>query len=160
MIICDSNKTNSHQIASKMAQNLEAILMSIFKYSGNKTPLHFIIITDETTIVMIQKTMKDTVGKFLSEQVYYSLWYNFPRILVEFARLDSITEKYWRKIDDMKKLFGNNDPEEISEQRENVIYKTNNKYNHDLYYIALFYHVGLPEEIEKLIALDIDLRFR
>ena len=73
MIICDSNKTNSHQIASKMAQNLEAILMSIFKYSGNKTPLHFIIITDETTIVMIQKTMKDTVGKFLSEQVYYSL---------------------------------------------------------------------------------------
>ena len=72
----------------------------------------------------------------------------------------SLTEKYRGKIDDMKKLFGNNDPEEISEQRENVIYKTNNKYNNDLYYIALFYHVGLPEEIEKLIALDIDLRFR
>ena len=143
-----------------MAQNLEAILMSIFNYSNNKTPLHFIIVTDETTIDMIWKTIKNTVGKFLSEQIYYSLGYNFPRILVEFAKLDSITEKYRREIDDMKKLFGNNDPEEISEQRENVIYKTNNKYNHDLYYIAPFYHVELPEEIEKLIALDIDLRFR
>ena len=104
-----------------MAQNLEAILMSIFNYSNNKTPLHFIIVTDETTIDMIWKTIKNTVGKFLSEQIYYSLGYNFPRILVEFAKLDSITEKYRREIDDMKKLFGNNDPEEISEQRENVI---------------------------------------
>ena len=57
-------------------------------------------------------------------------------------------------------LFGNIDPEEISVQKENIIYKTNNKYSHDLYYIAPFYHKELPEQIDKLITLDIDLKFR
>ena len=51
-------------------------------------------------------------------------------------------------------LFGNIDPEEISVQKENIIYKTNNKYSHD------FYHKEQPEQIDKLITIDIDLKFR
>ena len=36
MIMCESNKNDSQQVTSKMSQNLEAMLNSIFKYSKNQ----------------------------------------------------------------------------------------------------------------------------
>ena len=43
---------------------------------------------------------------------------------------------------------------------EQFVAVPNRKYTRDLFYIAPFYHKEMPEEIKKLIVLDIDLEFR
>ena len=61
----------------------------------------------------------------------------------------------------MKKIFGNTDNEEyVIKEAEGVVHVANSKYTQDLFFVAPFYHREIPEEMEKLIVVDIDIEFR
>ena len=161
MIVTIGKSRNTSQLLSKIRRNLSEMMWSIFKSSRSKTPLHFIIITDENTIPIIKEIIKNSLGKFLSEKIVYQyIAGKLPKIQVEFASLLSITDKYRDNIDQMKELFGYHDPEENIVIKEDVVLIENKKYTHDLFFIAPFYHKEIPEKIMKLIVLDIDLEIR
>ena len=161
MIITIGKSRNISQLITKITRNLKEMMWSIFKSSRSKTPLHLIIITDKNTIPIIKETIKNILGKFLSEKIIHQyLTGTLPKIQVEFASLLSITDKYRDHIDQMKMLFGYHDPEEKFVITEDVVLVENKKYTHDLFFIAPFYHREVPEMINRLIVLDIDLEFK
>ena len=77
-----------------------------------------------------------------------------------------ITDKYRDDIDRMKQLFGFLSAGEqftVKEGRgggRQEVHIPNTKYQHDLFFIAPFYHREVTSTIHKLIVIDIDLEFK
>ena len=166
MIITNVKNNDTSQLSHKISQNLSRMMKSILKFSTG-TPLHFIVITDLNSVDIIKKIVKNTVGEFLTESIIlpHHILHRvnvLPKLVFEFVSLVSITDKYRKDIDYMKKHYGYHHPEGTSYLKNNdtVIHIPNNKYTHDLFFIAPFYHRETPREIEKLIVIDIDLEFR
>ena len=167
MIIANVKKNDSSQLSSKISRNLSKMLSSILKFSTG-TPLHFIVITDQESVELIKVVVKSTVGRYITESVLRNqhILQNIhtPRIVIEFVSLSSITEKYRGDIDFMKKHYGHHHPEGTfyfkEKDNQTVVHIPNNKYTHDLFFIAPFYHREIPKQIIKLIVIDIDLEFR
>ena len=132
------------------------------------TPLHLIVITDSDSRPAVTATIKRAVGSFLATSViknHYRLKQKFPVLAVEYVDIESITNRYRKQIDFLKKHFGYHHPEgtyvmPVDGEGEQFVAVPNLKYTRDLFYIAPFYHKEMPEEIKKLIVLDIDLEFR
>ena len=153
----------------KLLQTLEKMLRSLFKYSTG-TPLHFIVFTDEPSRKSITKTLKDEIGRYLSETAILNHYvtkvhraYKMPRLMVEYVDLQAMANKYREDIDEIKKHYGHHFPEGtifMPEDGKGPVMVPNFKYTLDLFYLVPFYHREFPEEIEKLIVLDIDLEFR
>ena len=159
-IIITNGKKESEQLMTKMSYNLQKMFASILKFN-KRTPLHFIVISDEDTRPLFKSMLQQSIGKFLSEKVIrHNLNLHFPKMKVEFTRLTSITNKYREEIDRMKKLFGFSDPDLKYIIKDEVVLIPNTKYTHDLFFIAPFYHKEVTEAIHKLIVIDIDLEFR
>ena len=165
MIITNAKKNDTSQLSLKISQNLSGMLSSILRFSKG-TALHFIVITDLDSVSIIKKIVRDTVGEYITQS---ALWHqhilhtvHVPKLVFEFVSLSSITEKYRRDIDYMKKHYGYHHPEGtfFLKNNDTVVHVPNNKYTHDLFFIAPFYHREIPTEIEKLIVIDIDLEFR
>ena len=166
MIIVASVKHKEQaKLTEKISRNLSKMVTSVLKFSTG-TPLHFIVITDRHSLDMITTILKNTVGKYVTESVIRNQHIlhavHVPKMVFEFASLSSITEKYRKDIDFMKKHYGYHLPEGTFYFKENnsVVHVPNTKYTHDLFFIAPFYHKEIPREIEKLIVIDIDLEFR
>ena len=82
---------------SKMLTQFERMLQSLFLYSRG-TPLHFIFITDEESLPTIENTIKQEIGRYLSESVInktpvknQKTIFKFPKLRVEFVDIHSIT---------------------------------------------------------------------
>merc|ERR1719195_459970 len=60
----------------------------------------------------------------------------------------------------MKQLFGFRSAGEQFTVKEGRVHIPNTKYQHDLFFIAPFYHREVTSTISKLIVIDIDLEFR
>ena len=113
-----------------------------------------------------KKIVRNTVGEYITQAVLlpqhilHSVY--VPKLVFEFVSLSSITEKYRKDIDYMKKHYGYHHPEGtfFLKNNDTVVHIPNNKYTHDLFFIAPFYHREIPTQIEKLIVIDIDLEFR
>jgi hypothetical protein len=148
---------------SKLLAQFERMIQSILLHSTG-TPLHFIFITEEESMHIITKVLKDEIGKYLSELIIkipqYTTW-KVPKLKVEFVDIESITSKHREEIDLMKTYFGHYFPPDTAfncETGRAVIQSP--KYTLDLFYILPFYHLEFPEDLEKLIVIDIDLEFR
>ena len=165
MIITNVKNNDTSQLSLKISQNLSRMLISILKFSRG-TPLHFIVVTDLNSVNIIKKIVKNTVGKYITQSVFLPqhILHNVyvPKLVFEFVSLSSITDKYRKDIDYMKKHYGYHHPEGTFFMKNNdtVIHIPNNKYTHDLFFIAPFYHREMPTQIKKLIVIDIDLEFR
>lgn len=165
MIITNVKENDTSQLSLKISQNLSLMLSSILKFSRG-TPLHFIVITDLDSVNIIKKIVKNTVGEYITKSAilrqHILQTVHVPKLVFEFVSLSSITEKYRKDIDYMKKHYGYHHPEGTFYLKNNdtVIHIPNNKYTHDLFFIAPFYHREIPKQIEKLIVIDIDLEFR
>ena len=57
---------------SKMLTQFEKMLQSLFLYSSG-TPLHFIFITDEESLPTIENSIKQEIGRYLSESLIYKI---------------------------------------------------------------------------------------
>ena len=82
---------------SKMLTQFEKMLQSLFLYSSG-TPLHFIFITDEESLPTIENTIKQEMGRYLSESLMYKTplenrhtIFKFPKLKVEFVDINPIT---------------------------------------------------------------------
>ena len=82
---------------SKMLTQFEKMLQSIFLYSRG-TPLHFIFITDEESLPTIENSIKQEIGRYLSETIMNKTpiknqltIFKFPKLSVEFVDIHSIT---------------------------------------------------------------------
>ena len=165
MIITNAKKNDTSQLSLKISQNLSGMLSSILKFSTG-TALHFIVITDLDSVSIIKKIVRDTVGEYITQSAlrhqHILHTVHVPKLVFEFVSLSSITEKYRRDIDYMKKHYGYHHPEGtfFLKNNDTVVHVPNNKYTHDLFFIAPFYHREIPTEIEKLIVIDIDLEVR
>ena len=165
MIITNVKNNDTSQLSFKISQNLSRMMRSILKFSTG-TPLHFIVITDIDSVNIIKKIVRNTVGEYITQSAllhqHILHTVHIPRLVFEFVSLSSITEKYRNDIDYMKKHYGYHHPEGTFFMKNNdtVIHIPNNKYTHDLFFIAPFYHREIPTQIEKLIVIDIDLEFR
>ena len=82
----------------KILKNLDEMITSLLRYSGS-TPLHLIVITDHQSKDDIQQTMKNSLGKFISQSL---IWQKdlkkVPKLCVEFVNLQSLTSKYRHEI--------------------------------------------------------------
>ena len=90
-----------------------------------------------------------------------------PRLRVEYLDLNFITAKYREDIDLMKQLYGHHvyvEKNREHKQKESVgdlqVNPPSMKYTQDIFYLAPFYHKMMPENLKKMIVLDIDLEFR
>ena len=153
---------------TKLLDQFERMIQSLLEESTG-TSLHFIYITDEESMPVITKVIKDKLGQYLSEAVIkiphvnhkYSIG-KVPKMKVEFVDIESITSKHREEIDLMKTYFGHHLPPGTvfkNPETGQVIVPTF-KYTLDLFYILPFYHQEFPQQLEKLIVLDIDLEFR
>ena len=79
---------------------------------------------------------------------------------ISLADLSFITDKYRDDIDRMKQLFGFLSAGEQFTVKEGRVHIPNTKYQHDLFFIAPFYHREVTSLISKLIVIDIDLEFK
>ena len=132
----------------------------------------FIFITDEESVPIIKNVVKGQIGKYLSESVIQNpdIRYknakddnNFQRLKVEFVDIDAIIANHKPEIDMMKKYFGHHFPPgtvftPINGSGPDLV--PVRKYQLDLFYIAPFYHLEFPSDLEKIILIDIDLEFR
>ena len=82
---------------SKMLTQFEKMLQSIFLYSRG-SPLHFIFITDEESLPIIENSFKQEIGRYLSESLINKTpiknqltIFMFPKLSVEFVDIHSIT---------------------------------------------------------------------
>ena len=79
---------------------------------------------------------------------------------ISLADLSFITDKYRDDIDRMKQLFGFLSDGEQFTVKECRVHISNTKSQHDLFFIAPFYHREVTSTISKLIVIDIDLEFK
>ena len=91
-----ADKTSAFR--NKILNNLDEMITSLLRYSGS-TPLHLIVITDLQSKDDIQQTMKNSLGKFISQSL---IWQKdlkkVPKLCVEFVNLQSLTSKYRHEI--------------------------------------------------------------
>ena len=156
---------------TKMLVKLNNMLASIFLHSS-ATPIHLIFITDNESVPIIENAMKGQIGKYLSESVILipNIHHknarsdnNFPKLKVEFVDIAAIIINHKTEIENMKRYFGfqflpGTVFTPISGSGPTLV--PVRKYQQDLFYIAPFYHLELPTELEKIIVIDIDLKFR
>ena len=149
---------------TKLLTQFERMIQSILLHSTG-TPLHFIFITEEESMHIITKVLKDEIGKYLSELIIkipqYTTW-KVPKLKVEFVDIESITSKHREEIDLMKTYFGIDLPAGtvFKHPETGKVIAPPKKYSLDIFYILPFYHLEFPEELDKLIVIDIDLEFR
>lgn len=153
----------------KLILTLQTMFQTLLKHSTG-TPLHFIIFTEEHSRPFITRTIKEEIGRYLSEIVIRNhfvsnihLAYKIPKIRVEYVNLESMANKYREDIDEMKKYYGHHFPEGtffLPEDGKGPVMIPNLKYTLDLFYVVPFYHKEISAEIEKIIVIDIDLEFR
>ena len=94
--------------------------------------------------------------------------------------LELMVERHREEVDEMKALFGYHFPEgtviEVVHKFTQKLFSQHNvlpqskdggpamlptlKYTKDLFYIVPLLHKELPQDLEKLIMLDIDLEFK
>jgi len=152
---------------TKLVAQFEKMIQSILLHSFG-TPLHFIFITDEESYPVIERVMKNEIGRYLSETIIKihhvrnkNTVYTFPRLKVEFVAISSITSKHREEIDLMKTYFGNHlPPGTVFKNDAGQVLVPTFKYTLDLFYILPFYHIEFPDELEHLMVIDIDLEFR
>ena len=168
MILTNLDNRKSEGMTTIMIK-FKKMLKSIFLYSSG-TPIHCIFITDEESMLVIEKVMKEEMGKYLSESVIEiplfrdkNTYDKFPKLKIEFAEMAPLISRHRTQINMMKKYFNNHLPEGtvftpksgIGQVLLPVI-----RYNLDLFFIDPFYYLEFPEKLEKLIILDTDTELR
>ena len=153
----------------KLILTLQKMLQSLLQHSTG-TPLHFIIFTDEISRSYITRTIREEIGRYLSETMITNHFvssinraYKIPKMKVEYVNLETMAEKYREDIEVMKKHYGHHFPEGtfiMPKDGKGPVMVPNLKYTLDLFYLAPFYHREFPVNIEKLIVIDIDLEFK
>lgn len=150
----------------KILSCLENLMTSVLKHSEG-SPLHFIVMTDESSEKDIRNSIQTSIQKVLSEKIIRShgLTKKFPLLRIEFVNLDFLASKYSRDINIMKQFFS----QPISKYEEDGVREVNGqlikmvsteKYSYDSFYTAPFLHREIPQEIKRLCVIDIDLEFR
>lgn len=155
---------------TKLLQYLKKFLSSLLFHSTG-TKLHLIWMTDEDSEEHLRKVIKDEVGKFLSETVIKPSHITvkdfnriFPeRLLCEFVNIESIVKDRQSEINAMKNHFGHHiPPGTVFKPKDGIgpdVVGTQ-KYTLNLFYVVPFYHLVFPEDLEKLVVLDIDLEIK
>merc|ERR1711902_281188 len=106
---------------------------------------------------------RQEMGRYLSESVLFDRQVvAFPKLKVECVDLELMVERHREEVDEMKALFGYHYPEGtvIESKDGGPTMLPTLKYTKDLFYIAPLLHKELPQDLEKLIMLDIDLEFK
>ena len=154
---------------SKMLTQFEKMLQSIFLYSSG-SPLHFIFLTDEESLHTIESSVKQEVGRYLSQSIIYKIpvrnqrtIFKFPRLRVEFVDISSVTSEHREEIERLKEYYGHHaKPGTVFKPKgeDGPVYVPTFKYTLDLFYILPYYHTSFPSTLKRIIFLDSDLVFR
>ena len=168
MILTNLENRKSEGMTTIMTK-FKKMLKSIFLYSSG-TPIHCIFITDEESMPVIEKVMKEEIGKYLSESVIQiplfrdkSTFDKFPKLKIEFAEMAPLISKLRTQINMMKNYFNNYLPEGTvftPKSGTGKVLLPVNRYNLDLFFTDPFYYLEFPEKLEKLIILDTDTELR
>ena len=122
--------------------------------------------------LFLPRHLESVIGRVLTERLLYvrEHWkvteYTFPRLMVEFVDMNSITEKYRDKINLLKKHFSGQS--ELYKQKSSTTSRRNScdamggvpepRYSQDLFYLSPLYPLVFPH-LSRLILLDADLLF-
>ena len=97
---------------SKLRVQFERMLRSIL-LSSRGVPLHLVFLTDLESAEVIQDIIHHEVGRYLSESIIKITSISsakhvlkFPRLVVEFVELSSITAKHQQEIAELRRYYG------------------------------------------------------
>ncbi|XP_023326036.1 uncharacterized protein LOC111699566 [Eurytemora carolleeae] len=156
MIITNVNKKELvPKILTVFSKNFNSILNTL-----KDTPLHLMLITDETSKPKVENIILQCIGRLLSESVILRSrdgFITFPRFFVEFVNISPIIQQNRETIDVMKTLFSKE--ETLPLKHEGAVVVISPKYREDLFYIGPFYHTSFPS-LNRLMVFDVDLEIK
>ena len=143
------NKRGEKELEKAFEFKMKFNLVSLLTYSSGD-PLHFVIITDKTSIENVDSVLKKIMKQYVAEGIISTKWRKIraiPNIKLSYVDCEEITEINSEFFTAMK----NNSQQGYSQKQS---------YTEDLFYIAPIYHKAFSS-LDRIIFIDSkDLEFR